>query len=206
VAALSYRSCALLMLCYPDAALLDADHALKDAREIGQAAGLMYALWPAGIVHLGCGNIDAAAPFAQGLLALAEEKRAFMWKVGGRTLKGCILAAIGKGADAVQALTSALEAWRSTAATVFAPIMLSYLAMAHLSLKNVNDASQCIGEAIKAVKQTKEAFWDAECNRISGQILLSAAQPDIEKAEAQFTQAVAIARQHKQNPGNSAPP
>ena len=30
------------MLGYPDAALADADHALQDAREIGQAAMLMY--------------------------------------------------------------------------------------------------------------------------------------------------------------------
>ena len=44
VAILSYRSLGLWMLGYPEAALADADHALKDAREIGQAATLMYAL------------------------------------------------------------------------------------------------------------------------------------------------------------------
>ena len=36
---------ALWMLGYPEAALADAEHALKDAREIGQAATLMYALF-----------------------------------------------------------------------------------------------------------------------------------------------------------------
>ena len=44
VAVLSYRSWALWLLGYPEAALADAEHALKDAREIGQAATLMYAL------------------------------------------------------------------------------------------------------------------------------------------------------------------
>ena len=44
VAILSYRSMALWLLGYPEAALADADDALKDAREIGQAATLMYAL------------------------------------------------------------------------------------------------------------------------------------------------------------------
>ena len=44
VAALSFRSLALWLLGYPEAALADIDHALKDAREIGQAATLMYAL------------------------------------------------------------------------------------------------------------------------------------------------------------------
>ena len=41
---LSFRSQALWILGYPEAALADTHHALKDAREIGQAAALMYAL------------------------------------------------------------------------------------------------------------------------------------------------------------------
>ena len=44
VTALSYRSNALWLLGYPEAALRDADDALKDAREMGQAAALMLAL------------------------------------------------------------------------------------------------------------------------------------------------------------------
>ena len=44
VAILCFRSMALWLLGYPEAALADADHALKDAREIGQAATLMHAL------------------------------------------------------------------------------------------------------------------------------------------------------------------
>ena len=39
-----FGRCALWMLGYPEAALADAEQALKDAREIGQAATLMYAL------------------------------------------------------------------------------------------------------------------------------------------------------------------
>ena len=44
VAVLSYRSSALWLLGYPDAALADVERALEDAREIGQAATLMHAL------------------------------------------------------------------------------------------------------------------------------------------------------------------
>ena len=52
VAILSYRSWALWYLGYPEAALADAEHALKDAREIGQAATLMYALFHASFTHI----------------------------------------------------------------------------------------------------------------------------------------------------------
>ena len=55
VAALSWRSMALWLLGYPEAALADAEHALKDARGIGQAATLMYALQTS-LTHILCGN------------------------------------------------------------------------------------------------------------------------------------------------------
>jgi hypothetical protein len=56
VAILSYRSFALWMLGYPEAALADTEHALKDAREIGHAATLMYTLANAHFTHFLCRN------------------------------------------------------------------------------------------------------------------------------------------------------
>jgi tetratricopeptide (TPR) repeat protein len=47
VATLAYRAMALWMLGYPKAALADVDQLLSDAREIGQAATVMYALFHA---------------------------------------------------------------------------------------------------------------------------------------------------------------
>jgi class 3 adenylate cyclase/tetratricopeptide (TPR) repeat protein len=46
---LCYRSWALWMLGYPESALADIDHALKNAREIGQAATLMFGFFHARI-------------------------------------------------------------------------------------------------------------------------------------------------------------
>ena len=60
VAILSWKSWTLWLLGYPDAALVDTDHTLKDAREIGQAATLMYALNVTSFTHILCGNYAAA--------------------------------------------------------------------------------------------------------------------------------------------------
>ncbi|MGB8632441.1 MAG: AAA family ATPase, partial [Xanthobacteraceae bacterium] len=73
VAALSYRSWALWMLGYPDAALGDASCAIKEAREIGQAATLMYALIHVCVIHIECGNYSAANEQVIELVSLAEE-------------------------------------------------------------------------------------------------------------------------------------
>jgi hypothetical protein len=63
------------LLGYPEAALRDADDALRSAREIGQAVTLMYVLGNVGAIPYAlCGNRAAAAALDQELVALAEEK------------------------------------------------------------------------------------------------------------------------------------
>jgi tetratricopeptide (TPR) repeat protein len=83
VSILSFRSLALWLLRYPEAALRDADDAIGKAREIGQAASLMYALNHITTSYTLCGNYAAVAAQAQELVALAEEKGSPFWK-GGR--------------------------------------------------------------------------------------------------------------------------
>ena len=74
VTSLSFRSWALWLLGYSEAALRDTDDALKDAREIGQAATLMTALHLAATALILCGSYATAAALAQELIGLAEEK------------------------------------------------------------------------------------------------------------------------------------
>ena len=75
VAALSWRSLALWFLGYPKAALADAEHALKDAREIGQAATLMYALPWASFTQTFCGNYATASALADEVSRFGGRKR-----------------------------------------------------------------------------------------------------------------------------------
>ena len=172
VAILSYRSLALWMLGYPEAALADAEQALKDAREIGQAATLMYALLHTSFTHIFCGNYATANAQSDEVVALADEKGALFWKALGMLNQGCVLALTGKASDAVQMITSGITAFRSTGATVVVPLYLSYLARAYAELGQFDDAWRCIGEAMTAVETTKERWCEAEVHRIAGEIAL----------------------------------
>jgi tetratricopeptide (TPR) repeat protein len=73
-AVLAHRAQALWLLGYPEAALADADRALGDAREVGNAATLMYALSFASRVYRDCGKYAAAKTLIDELVALADEK------------------------------------------------------------------------------------------------------------------------------------
>jgi len=86
--------------------------------------------------------------------------------------------------------TSGITAALSTGATVGTPYWLSNLASAHAKLGQLDDALRCIGEAMMAVEATNERWWEAEVNRIAGEI----AEPDRVKAEAYFQRAFAVAR------------
>jgi hypothetical protein len=74
VAALSYRAWSHWMLGYPDAARSDAERALKDAREIDQAAELMHALVFKCFSSIWCGNYAEAKEDGGELAALSDKK------------------------------------------------------------------------------------------------------------------------------------
>ena len=197
VAVLSYRSQALWMLGYPEAALADTGHALRDAREIGQAATLMFALAFASDTHIHCRKYVTANALVDELVALADEKGSLYWKAAGMMNHGRVLVQTGKAPDAVHIMTSGITAWRSTGATVWTPLCLSYLASAYAELGQEDDAWRCIGEATNLIETNKESYCEAEVNRIAGEIALKSPQPDVAKAEAYFKCALAVARRQQ---------
>jgi class 3 adenylate cyclase/predicted ATPase len=197
VAALSYRSWALWLLGYPEAALRDADDALKKAREIGQAASLMYALNHTTISYILCGNHAVAAAQAQELVALAEEKGALFWKAAGMMRRGSVLALTGSASDANEMLISGITAYRSTGGTGFLPLFLPQLARAHSELGQFEEAWRCIGEAMTAVETAKEKWCEAEVHRVAGDIALKSPELEATKAEAYFQCALLVAREQQ---------
>jgi predicted ATPase len=197
VSIFSYRSWTLWFLGFPDAALADSDRAIRNAREIGQAATLMYALGHAPFTYFECGNYAKATAVVDELAALADEKGAFFWKAYGIMNQGWLFALTGKAADAVQKLISGLTAWRSTGAGAWIPLYLSRAAGAYAALGRIDEAWRCIGEAMAAVETTKERSCEAEVHRVAGKIAIAPPEPDAAKAEACFERALAVARQQQ---------
>jgi len=197
VSILSSRSGCLWQLGYPAAARNDSERALENARENGQAATLMFALFDASYNHQRWGNYTAANNQADELIALADENGAKYWKAQGTAVRGWLFAETGKASDAVRAITSALTSLRSTGTTLYEPGHLWHLAMAYAELGQLDDAWRCIHDAIETVERTKEKVHEAEVHRIAGQIALKSPQPHAAKAETFFEHALAVARQQQ---------
>jgi len=198
VATLSFRSLVLWLLGYPQAALADAAAALQDAREIGHAATLMYALdHTAMFAHIPCGRYAEAEAALEEVVALADEKDASFWKALGTLNHACVLSLSGKTASAIQMFTIGMALYRITGATIWKPLHLTYLARTYADLGQFEDAWSTIAEAMTAVEQTKESWYAAELNRIAGEITLQSPEPNVGKAEAYFERALTVARQQQ---------
>ena len=194
VAALTFRAKALWLLGYPALALADIGSALKDAREIDHVPSLMYALFLAAKLNIYCGHYTAASKHADEIVTLATQKGVGFWKAFGVLSQGVGSVLVGNGSGAVQKLSSAINAYRSMGSTMFLPEYLSYLANAHAQLGQIDDAWRCIGEAISTIEATKERWFEAEANRIAGEIALMSPEPNAAKAVVYFEGALMVAR------------
>jgi predicted ATPase/class 3 adenylate cyclase len=197
VSIFAFRSMALWLLGYPEAALADADHALRGALEISQAATLMLALTLARRTNIFCGNYAAANAQADQLVALAGEKGAILWKAAGMMDQGFLLALSGKARHAVERLIDAITTWRSTGSTLWTPLFLSFLAMAYAEFDQFDDAHRYIGEAMTSLKTNNERWCESEVHRTAGEIALMSLERDVVKAEVHFEHALAIAREQQ---------
>jgi len=197
VSILCFRSLALWLLGYPGAALADAQHALNEAREIGHAATLMYALFFASFTYMFCGNYAAANALVDELVAMAEDKGALYWKALGTVLQSHVTALTGRASSVVESITAGINAWRSTGSTIWMPLFLSFAAKAFSEAGNFEDAWRCIAEAMPTMETTKERWCEAEVNRMAGEIALTSPSPDAAKPEAYFDRALRVARQQQ---------
>jgi class 3 adenylate cyclase/predicted ATPase len=194
VSILSYRSWALWMLGYPEAALADAEAALSDAREIGQAATLMFALNYTSLPHIFRGDYAKAKAVVDELVVLADEKGTLIWKASGLSLQGILLALSGKPAEAIPMIISGRSMYESTGATLGLSWRSPHLSAAYAELGQFDDAWRCVNEAITAVEATKETWCEAESHRVAGEIALKSPEANVPNAQAHFERALAVAR------------
>jgi predicted ATPase len=157
---------------------------------------LLFALACTALTRICSRDHAAAAMHVEECIALAQEKVPF-FKMFAAAQRGCVLAQTGEATDAIQAISAEIAGLRAIGATTYGPYWLAHLALAYGALAKLDDAWRCIGEAMTAVETTKERWYQAEINRVSGEIALKSPEPDAAKAETYFDRALSIARQQQ---------
>jgi class 3 adenylate cyclase/tetratricopeptide (TPR) repeat protein len=196
-ASLCWRSIACWLLGYPDTARTDAERALAIAREERHLATSIYVLNFSLWSHLHFGDYSTAGLLADEYVPLQNQLGSSFWTGWGMMQRGCLMTLTGKAPEAAQTISAGVELMRSTQTTMWMPLFLSHLALAQAELGQLDDATAKIGEAMTAVKTTKEDWYEAEINRLAGEIALLGANPDAASAKTSFGRALEIARTQK---------
>ena len=196
-ATLTFRPLALWLLGYPETALVETDRAINAARETDHLPTLLMALSGTLITHICCRDHVAATAHADECFNLAQEKKVPFMIGFAAALRGCVLAQTGKASDAIQTISAWITGMRAMGATVWGTSFLSHLALAYAELGQFDDAGRYIDDAISTIETTKERWFEAETNRIAGEIALKSPEPDAAKAQEYFERALAVARQQK---------
>src|SRR5262249_5620930 len=135
---------------------------------------------------------------ARQLCTLADEKNVPFWRVNGSLYQGSLFALTGDALNAVvRVMTSAVTALQSTGFTLGTPWWLSHLAIANCELRQFGDAWRCVGEAMSTIEVTKERWYEAELNRVAGELKLKSTEPDLTEAGAYFERSLNVARQQQ---------
>ncbi len=196
-ATLTFRPLALWLLGYPETALVETDRAINAARKTDHLPTLLMALSGTLITHICCRDHVAATAHAEECFNLAQEKKVPFMIGFAAALRGCVLAQTGKASDAIQTISAWITGMRAMGATVWGTSFLSHLALAYAELGQFDDAGRYIDDAISTIETTKERWFEAETNRIAGEIALKSPASDAVKAEAYFERALAVARQQQ---------
>jgi hypothetical protein len=86
--------------------------------------------------------------------------------------RGCLLALTGQASEATYWLNSGITALASTEAVLWGPYYRSYLAGAYAELGRFDEASRCIGDAKTEMRAKGTPWYEAEVNRVAGEIVL----------------------------------
>jgi predicted ATPase len=192
-----HSSLALWLLGYP-AASLERDRAGRAlAQDLAHPASIANALPFAAIVHHLVGDVASLRDLADSMIALSTEHGFAQWLAFGRILDGWIQAEQGRGKPAIDQLRRAIGEYRAMGNDLWVPCFLSLLASAHLKHGAVDEGLAAVADALATGDATGSRLWDAEFNRLEGELLLArdpAAAPEAERA---FRRAIELARHHQ---------
>jgi class 3 adenylate cyclase/tetratricopeptide (TPR) repeat protein len=165
VSAAAWRAIALLMLGDEGGALADVALAVTDARKVGQAASLMFALSHGSLTLLHMGRHEPARELIDELIAVADRAGTLYWRSYGVLLQGWLANLTGHPEKGVQTIIEGIDAVQSTGATAYAPWYLSILAQAYADTGRSVEARRCAYEAIAVMEATGERWCEPDIRR-----------------------------------------
>jgi len=171
--------------------------ALRDARSRSHPFTLVSALLAQARFRNHTRDLDGAIAATEEGMAIATEQRSPYHVSRAAVLRAVNAVESGRADEGIALMERALAAHRATGADFLSSYNLSRLAEAHARAGKMARASELAMQAVAKVEQTGERWWEAEAQRIRGEILLLASSRNWREAEACFNRALECARRQR---------
>jgi DNA-binding winged helix-turn-helix (wHTH) protein/predicted ATPase len=190
------------LLGYPDAAERKALAAVDCSRRLSPPFSLASALCFGGMIYSFRGDVAAAQRFAARATRFAGKYGIVPWSAPASIVSGWALTERGAVFEGITKMRSGLEGWRATGASTTQSLHYTVLAEALMKAGQIQAARTALDEALAMIERTGERWFEAEVQRLYGELLLQPARRSIPEAqfkaaEAQFRRALAIARRQR---------
>lgn len=195
VACLSYAAWALWWLGYPDQAMERCHEALTLAQKLSHPFSQVLALSFAAWLYQFRRQWQSVQKRAEATFKISTDQAFPFWLGWGMILRGRALVEHGQGEEGIAQIRRGLVDWRATGSELGLPYFLSLLAETHLKIGQAEKGFSVIAEALTAVNEREERWYEAELYRLKGELLRQETKTEAEAVEC-FRQA--IDRAHRQ--------
>jgi class 3 adenylate cyclase/predicted ATPase len=179
---------------YPDEALRHAEEAIAAARAAAHPLSEAMALSLAAMIHQCRGEERLCLERAEAALALATEQVLPFYAARAMVVGGCALVKDRQAEKGLARLSAGIDVQRALGARVWRPHYLALLAEARLGIDRIEGGLSAVRQALVEAEERAIRFYEAELNRIEGELLLASKEPDEKGAEASFRRAITVAR------------
>ncbi|MBQ0818431.1 MAG: hypothetical protein KBT60_10725, partial [Methyloceanibacter sp.] len=194
VCCLEYLAWTLWLLGYPDQALKRADEAQPLAKQVANLYTQARSLYWDSLLRQFTGQWDVLRERIEVAISMATE-HGFAIVLGvGPIMRGWALVAEGRAEEGIKEISQGLKRYRATGAGFQLPHLLTPLIEAHNKLEQPEEGLTALAEAQALVEKTGERYYEAELQRLKGELLLAQSPDDPAEAEACFHNALEIAR------------
>jgi class 3 adenylate cyclase/predicted ATPase len=187
----------LWCLGHPDQALQRNREAVDSAREISHLHSLAYSMYFETRLHLLRGEVREADELAEAVLGIATKHGFTFWSKWIPILQGWSLCLQGRGAQGVPRMRTGLTDVLALGMRMLRPMYCTLLAEAYGQGGQLEDARQMLSEALDAVNESGQRYYEAETYRVKGELHLREAVRNVEQASISFQRALDIARRQQ---------
>ncbi len=190
-----YAAFALWMLGYSDQALRRAEEALAMANALPNPANLINTLAFVALIHVLRWEPRATQERAQATMQMSAQQRNPYFLAWGTVLHAWTLTVEDQVEEGIAEIDRGIAAYAAIGSQTWLPCFLGLQAETYARAKRIDDGLAVVSEALALTDKTEERCWQAELNRIKGELLL--ASDNHAEAEHCFFQALDIARRQQ---------